>query len=205
MVAHARIVLEQHAERERLELLGWRQERDRSVVPRISVWPRRGCKAARHEKTHRSQTHDGIVAAEARRHILFGDQRAALRYLLFMGTLLRLFGNARARDFAGWMLEASTQVLVTVQVDDAFGGAALELAPMSPAEAALAIERLTSTGLRLAVAVQQRYVPFREIRNTLAYVDDVSPADLERIAAEMIRSGVPVVSAPTAVTRPPVT
>lgn len=115
-----------------------------------------------------------------------------------MGNLLRLFGNSRARNFGGWMLEASTQVLLTVYIDDAFGGGTLALDPMAPGQAALAIERMTAAGLRLAVAVQQRYVPFREIRNTLAYVDDVTPAELERIAAEMIRSGVPVVSAPTA-------
>jgi hypothetical protein len=113
-----------------------------------------------------------------------------------MGTLLRLFGNARARDFGGWMLEASTQVLVTVHTDDAFGGGTLPLDPMSSAEAALAIERLTAAGLRLTVAVQQRYVPFREVRNTVAYVDDATPAELERIAAEMIRKGVPIVPAP---------
>jgi hypothetical protein len=94
------------------------------------------------------------------------------------------------------MLEASTQVLVTVHIDDAFGGATLELDPMSSDEAALAIERLTASGLRLAVAVEQRYVPFREVKNTLAYVDDVTPAELARITAEMIRSGVPVVAAP---------
>jgi hypothetical protein len=93
------------------------------------------------------------------------------------------------------MLEASTQVLVTVHLDDAFGGATQELDPMSPAEAALAIERLTAAGLRPAAKVQQRYVPFRELRNTIAYVDDVTPAELQRITAEMIRSGVPVVQA----------
>jgi hypothetical protein len=66
---------------------------------------------------------------------------------------------------------------------------------MSSREAALAIERLTAAGLRLAVKVEQRYVPVREVRNTLAYVDDVSPVELQRITAEMIRSGVPVVHA----------
>jgi hypothetical protein len=129
------------------------------------------------------------------RHILFSDAAPRSRYLLCMGSLLRLFGNSRARNFGGWMLEASTQVLVTVHIDDAFGGATQALEPMSSAEAALAIERLTAAGLRLTVAVQQRYVPFREIHNTLAYVDDVSPSELERITAEMIRSGVPVVHA----------
>ena len=116
-----------------------------------------------------------------------------------MGNLLRLFGSARARDFGGWRLEARPQVLITVHTEDAFGGRVLALDPMSSDEAALAVERLTSAGLRLTVKVQQRYVPFREIRNTLAYVDDVTPAELERIAAEMLRSGVPVVAAPTAV------
>lgn len=89
-------------------------------------------------------------------------------------------------------------MLVTVHTDDAFGERTLALEPMSSDEAARAVERLTVAGLRLAVKVQQRYVPFREIRNTLAYVDDVTPAELERIAAEMLRSGVPVVPAPTA-------
>lgn len=96
------------------------------------------------------------------------------------------------------MLEASTEVLVTVHTDDAFGGSTLALDPMSPDEAAIAIERMTAAGLRLAVEVRQRYVPFREIRNTLAYVDDVTPAELEKIASEMLRSGVPVVQAPYA-------
>jgi hypothetical protein len=129
--------------------------------------------------------------ADVERRILFGDAPRRLRYQRCMGTLLRLFGNSRARDFAGWSLEATTQVLVTVHIDD--GGGTVELDPMSPDEAALSIDRLALAGLRLAVSVQQRYVPFREIRNTVAYVDDVSPAELQRITAEMIRSGVPVV------------
>jgi hypothetical protein len=115
-----------------------------------------------------------------------------------MGSLLRLFGNSRRRDFSGWSLEARTVVLVSIHTDDAFGGRTRELEPMSSDEAAIAVERLTAAGLRPTVRVQQRYVPFREIRNTIAYVEDASPAELERIAAEMIRSGVPVVPATSA-------
>ena len=96
------------------------------------------------------------------------------------------------------MLEATTEIMVTVHTDDAFGTGARALDPMSSSEAAIAIERLAAAGLRTTVTVRQRYVPLREMHNTLAYVDDVTPAQLERIAAEMIRSGVPVVPAPTA-------
>jgi hypothetical protein len=129
------------------------------------------------------------------RRILFGDAPRRPRYQRCMGTLLRLFGNSRARDFAGWSLEATTRVLVTIHIDDAFGGTTQELDPMSPSEAAVAVERMTQAGLRLSVTSEQRYVPFRELRNTVAYVDDVSPAELRRITAEMIRSGVPVIQA----------
>lgn len=134
--------------------------------------------------------HDGSVARGA---FYLCSYPLVPRYQAGMGVLHRLFGGARARDWSGWMLEATTEVMITVHTGDEFSKAALALDPLSSSEAAVAIERLVAAGLRISVTVRQRYVPFREMHNTHAYVHDVTQAQLERIAAEMIRSGVPVV------------
>lgn len=111
-----------------------------------------------------------------------------------MGNLHRLFGGTKARDWSGWCLAATTKIVITVELEGPFAGEPLVMEPLPPAEAAAAIERLTGTGARISVRTQHELAPFREVHGTAIFVDDMTARERERIVAEMVRAGVPIVA-----------
>jgi hypothetical protein len=123
-----------------------------------------------------------------------------------MGNLHRLFGGTKARDWSGWCLAATTKIVIIAELEGPFAGEPLELAPLAPALAAAEIERLVAKGLRVRVRTLHELVPYRDLDGTAIFVDDMTARERERIVAEMVRAGVPIVAGGAGaggVTQPP--